>query len=98
MEDRVISEILTKGKVNDFGKADNVWFTSDTHFGHAKIIEYCDRPFADVQEMNETLVEINMHTITNNLKLVTYPIEYRKIFLFNILHIMVPKNKTNLTV
>ena len=50
MENRVIYEILTKGKVNDFGKALNVWFTSDTHFGHAKIIEYCDRPFANVQE------------------------------------------------
>lgn len=52
-----IYEILTKGKQNDFGKAENVWFTSDTHFGHAKIIEYCDRPFANVQEMNEKLVE-----------------------------------------
>ena len=57
MEDRVIYEILTKGKVNDFGKAENVWFTSDTHFGHAKIIDFCDRPFANVQEMNEKLVE-----------------------------------------
>ena len=57
MEDKVIYEILTKGKVNDFGKAENVWFTSDTHFGHAKIIEFCDRPFIDVQEMNEKLVE-----------------------------------------
>ena len=42
MEDKVIYEILTKGKVNDFGKAENVWFTSDTHFGHSKIIEFCD--------------------------------------------------------
>ena len=56
MEDKVIYEILTKGKVNDFGKAENVWFTSDTHFGHAKIIEYCDRPFANVQEMNKKLI------------------------------------------
>ena len=31
--------------------------TEDTHFGHAKIIEFCDRPFKDVQEMNEKLVE-----------------------------------------
>lgn len=32
------------------------WFTSDNHFGHARIIELCDRPFASVAEMNEQLV------------------------------------------
>ena len=34
-----------------------VFFTSDTHFSHARIIELCDRPFRDVQHMNEMLVE-----------------------------------------
>jgi calcineurin-like phosphoesterase family protein len=32
------------------------WFTSDTHFHHARIIEYAGRPFADVHAMNEALV------------------------------------------
>ncbi len=32
------------------------WFTSDMHFGHANIIRYCDRPFADVDAMDRGLV------------------------------------------
>ena len=33
------------------------WIISDTHFHHAKIIEYCDRPFKDVNHMNEAMIE-----------------------------------------
>lgn len=33
-----------------------VWFTSDTHFGHTKVIEYCNRPFETVEEMDAELV------------------------------------------
>jgi calcineurin-like phosphoesterase family protein len=32
------------------------WFTSDTHFCHKNIIRLCDRPFADVDEMNEAII------------------------------------------
>jgi calcineurin-like phosphoesterase family protein len=33
------------------------WFTSDLHLGHGNIIDYCDRPFADVDAMDRGLVE-----------------------------------------
>lgn len=35
----------------------DLFFTSDTHFGHTNIIEYCDRPFANAEEMDDALVE-----------------------------------------
>jgi len=33
-----------------------IFFTADTHFGHAKILLYCDRPFANVGEMDAELI------------------------------------------
>jgi calcineurin-like phosphoesterase family protein len=33
------------------------WFTADTHFGHANIIKYCDRPFDSVESMRSGLVQ-----------------------------------------
>lgn len=37
------------------------WFTADEHYNHARIIEYCKRPFASVEAMNEWL--INSHNM-----------------------------------
>jgi|SRR5579859_850657 len=35
----------------------NKFFCSDSHFGHANIIKYSCRPFSNVQEMNEKMLE-----------------------------------------
>ena len=35
---------------------DQVWFTSDTHFGHENIIRFCNRPFRNAEEMNAELI------------------------------------------
>lgn len=34
-----------------------VWFTGDTHFGHAAVIRYSKRPFASAEEMDEGIIE-----------------------------------------
>ena len=34
------------------------FFTADTHFGHASIIDHCARPFASAAEMDRAMVDI----------------------------------------
>lgn len=36
---------------------ENLWFTSDCHFGHKNIIDFKNRPFADEKEMAKALVD-----------------------------------------
>lgn len=33
------------------------WFTADEHYSHNNIIKYCNRPFANITEMDETIIE-----------------------------------------
>lgn len=35
----------------------DTWFTSDFHFRHFNIIRYCNRPFANTQEMDEVIAD-----------------------------------------
>lgn len=35
---------------------DKVFFTSDTHFNHTNIIQFCQRPFKNADEMNEVIM------------------------------------------
>lgn len=34
-----------------------IYFTSDTHFGHRRIIEHCDRPFDNVHIMDQVILD-----------------------------------------
>lgn len=34
-----------------------IFFTSDPHYWHNNVIRYCNRPFADMQEMNEAMIK-----------------------------------------
>lgn len=34
-----------------------IWFTSDEHYGHKNILNFCGRPFTDLDEMREGLIK-----------------------------------------
>lgn len=37
--------------------SEKLFFTSDLHFGHARIIEYCKRPYSSVEQMDRVLID-----------------------------------------
>ena len=45
---------------------ENVWFTSDTHFGHENIIRFCNRPFKNAAEMNAELIRRWRETVPDD--------------------------------
>lgn len=34
-----------------------IWFTSDTHFGHANVLKFSERPWDNIDDMNYALIE-----------------------------------------
>lgn len=43
-----------------------IYFTSDTHFWHKRILGYCKRPWQSVEEMNDGLIERWNARVTQN--------------------------------
>lgn len=44
----------------------HVYIWSDIHFGHTNIIQYTGRPFADVSEMNASMIANYQRVVTDN--------------------------------
>lgn len=45
-------------------KQDKIFWTSDNHFYHKGVIEFCQRPFQSLEEMNETMI-INWNNVVS---------------------------------
>lgn len=41
-----------------------IYFTSDLHLGHANVIEFQNRPFSNVEEMNQALIQNINNTVS----------------------------------
>ncbi len=49
----------------------NIFITADEHYGHNKIIEYCNRPFKHADEMNEFIISQHNKKVPDSLNFLT---------------------------
>lgn len=42
-----------------------IFFSSDQHFGHRNVIKFCQRPYADIKEMDQALID-NWNSVVSN--------------------------------
>lgn len=50
----------------DLEKDQTIYFTSDLHFNHRNMIDFCNRPYSDIKEMNEGIINSWNDTVTDN--------------------------------
>ena len=43
-----------------------IWFTSDEHYAHSRILKYSNRPFSSLDEMHDTLIQNNNKIVKKN--------------------------------
>lgn len=63
----------------------NIWFTADTHFGHANIIRHANRPFKTVDEMDDAMIA-SINTLVHQSDILYHlgdwsfqdPVKYRR--------------------
>lgn len=55
-----------EGKKETFFQPNNIFFTSDTHFFHANILNFEHRPFKDVNDMNTQMIKLWNDKVTNS--------------------------------
>ena len=48
----------------NFSDGSNLFFTSDTHFNHTNIMKFCNRPWTNVNDMNDELIN-NWNSVVN---------------------------------
>lgn len=64
VRDKELLARLKKAEDAEKGGRAMRYFTSDTHFGHANIIKFCERPFKDFAHMDEALIANWNETVT----------------------------------
>ena len=55
-----------------------IWFTSDLHLGHRAVINFQDRPFGTVEEMNEALIKNWNFLVAKNDTVYITPLSSRR--------------------